>query len=59
MAKQAERDNKALIGMFGEIAKACITGFVKPDKASTVVRWGLETFIDIGGKTHEVLVVLC
>lgn len=56
MGEQRERDNKAMVGIFGEIAKACITGFVKPGKPSEVVRWGLETFIDIGSKTHEVLV---
>ncbi|SMD20756.1 hypothetical protein [Kibdelosporangium aridum] len=56
MKKQAERDTKATIGILSEIATACITGFGKPDKAATVVRWGLESFVAIGAKTGEVVI---
>lgn len=56
MDEQAQRDNKATIGMLGEIAKACVTGWVKPESGAEVVRWSLESFIDIGSKTHEILV---
>ncbi|TCO57228.1 hypothetical protein [Actinocrispum wychmicini] len=56
MSEQTERDTQAAIGLFAEIAKACVTGWVKPESGAEVVRWGLESFIDIGSKTQEVLV---
>jgi hypothetical protein len=56
MDEQTKRDNKAMIGIFGEIAKACVTGWVKPESGAEVVRWGLESFIDIGSATREALV---
>ncbi|MFC0109215.1 hypothetical protein [Kibdelosporangium aridum] len=56
MDNQTDRDNKATIGILSEIATACITGFAKPDKAATVVRWGLESFVAIGSKTAEVVI---
>jgi uncharacterized protein YukE len=51
-----ERDNKAALAILTEIVKACITGFSQPESAGELVRWGLESFIDISKETQNVLI---
>jgi hypothetical protein len=54
IAEHGKRNTKAAIGLLGEIAKACITGFSLPAKAGEVTVWALENFVAIGTKAGEV-----
>jgi hypothetical protein len=56
MKEQAERDNKAVVSILSEVAKACIGGFTKFEKAGEVVKWGLDGFISVGAATYEAVV---
>jgi hypothetical protein len=55
IAAQTGRTTKAAVGMLGEIAKSCITGFSVAVKAGEVTVWALENFVSIAAKGGEIM----
>ncbi|MEV4318274.1 hypothetical protein [Actinocrispum sp. NPDC049592] len=53
MKEQTDRENKALVSILGEVAKACIAGFTRFESAGEVVKWGLDGFISAGSATYQ------
>ncbi len=53
MKEQTERDNKAIVSILSEVAKACIAGFTRFENAGEVVKWGLDGFISAGSATYQ------
>jgi hypothetical protein len=54
IADEDTRTAKAQVGMLGEIAKACITGFSAIAKSGEVTVWALENFVSIAAKGREI-----